>query len=323
LHTTATRLVPGLALVLAAVACGDDPAPADPLASIPSTYARIQCGRVFECCNAAEQDDVLLFDPPPATRAECEAKYEEFYGGLLVELRAGIDAGRIVYDEGRADACFAKAESASCESFFSVDFLADDPDCDAAFQGKVEIGGACAGDFDCADPSASCQGASSGGLGACTSPPGEGEPCADGLCAEGLTCRFAPSGSTLQCLSPTPNGAECTFDSDCQSKYCDFTTGVCTATQPAGGPCATNSSCASGYCDTAAGACAPKKADGAACVTGVECVSGYCADASGAGACEAKKPSGAACTVAAECESGSCDAGACAATSDGPRCDGM
>ena len=303
--------------------CSDDPQQTtdDPLAGLPKAYARVECGRVFACCDAAERDDVLLFDPAPATQAECEARYESFFGAVAVDLRKGIEAGRIVYDEARADTCFTKAEAAACADFFGSHFFDEDPDCEAMFQGTVALGGGCLGDDECEDPGASCAGASGTELGTCKAPPGAGEPCQNGLCGPGLTCRL--DEGMLKCVAPTADGAACDLDIDCQSGYCDFQAGICAAPAPVGGACAVNAGCASGYCDVGAGMCAAKKADGAACMTSVECASGFCDDAAGMGACAPTKPDGATCMVSAECTSGFCDAGACSPSTGAPVCDGL
>lgn len=324
MRTIAKILGVGLLFGLAWAGCSDEPPQTttdDPLAGLPATYARVQCGRVFACCDDVERDEVLLFDPVPKTQDECEARYESIFGAFVVDLRRGIEAGRIVYDAARADACFTKADSASCGDFFGTNFLDEDPDCEAAFQGTVALGGACLGDDECKDPGASCAGASGTDLGTCKAPPGEGEPCQEGLCGPGLTCRL--DVDMLKCFAPTPDGAACTLDIECASNYCDFQTGICAAPAKVGDPCSVNAGCASGYCDVAAGACAVKKADGAACVTGVECASGFCDDAAGAGMCAATKADGAPCLVSAECASGFCDAGSCSPGTGSPVCDGM
>ncbi len=316
----------GLTLGLFWAGCGDDPPPPaeqDPLADLPAIYTRITCGRIFSCCEVEERDDVILFDPAPTSIAECEAQYEIFFKNVIGDFLKGVDEGRLKYDAARADACFAKAEAASCADYFGSDFLDEDPDCEAAFQGTVALGGDCIDDDECKDPGASCVSSGSENVGTCTAPPGEGQPCDNGLCASGLTCRFGANGNMLQCLAPTADGGACSLDLDCQSGYCDFQAGVCATPAPAGSACVVNAGCASGYCDTGAGACAAKKADGADCVTGAECASSFCDDSGGAGVCTATKSDGAACMVSSECTSGLCDIGLCGPVSGSPVCDGI
>lgn len=310
-----------IALAVALAACGEDPAPvqADPLASIPSTYARIVCAQAFSCCDAKERADVLFVDPPPATQAECEPKLQAFLAAVFSQQRAAVDAGRLVFHADREKACFEKAQAATCAAFFEQNLMDTDPDCEAAFEGTVAVGGECAGDDECAVNGAICASSAGGKLGKCTLLGGEGEPCVDGRCQDGLSCRFAAADGMLKCIAPIANGGACLVDDDCTSGFCQYPASVCAAPAADGQPCSANAGCASGWCDVGASVCAAKKADGAACATSAECASGFC---DGTSMCSPKKAGGAPCAVGGECASGFCDQGACATTSSGPVCDG-
>jgi hypothetical protein len=323
---TAPSSLASVAFAVLLAACGDDPAPAqpDPLASLPSTYAHIVCAQAFSCCDVKERADVLFVDPPPATQAECESKLGAFLAAVFSQQRAAVDAGRLVFRADRSKACFENAEAATCDAFFGQNFMDTDADCEAAFEGAVAVGGDCASNDECATKGAICSSSAGGGmLGKCTLLGAEGEPCVDGRCQDGLSCRFAAADGMLKCIAPIANGGACLVDDDCTSGYCKYPEIVCAAPAADGQACSTNAGCASGYCDTAASLCAAKKSDGAACATSAECTSGFCDDSAGAGACAAKKAGGAPCAVGGECESGFCDQGACATATSGPVCDGQ
>ena len=109
--------------------------------------------------------------------------------------------------------------------------------------------------------------------------------------AGGLTCtQFAVHESALggMCESPfiglVANDAECAFDEECVSGYCDgdsiapVKTGLC-KTLPAAGEACPSLDCAEGsQCQS--GTCMPLKADGASCRNRDECASGACNGAS-------------------------------------------
>lgn len=104
-----------------------------------------------------------------------------------------------------------------------------------------------------------------------------------------LTCAAFAKDSSFACdggiTGLVADGASCTDDNQCTSKYCNEpmpNQGKCATPPGAGAPC--TDQCADGfYCDGAM--CAPQKALGSMCATKDECLEGRCYGPSGMKTC--------------------------------------
>lgn len=176
--------------------------------------AQAYCERVFACCTA---DELALFEvmpslgPPPAvtTEAQCRAHIQAFIEALNVlgVLKPFIDAGEIVYDEARRDACNAALAAMACTEFNKHTLLIATGGHCLPIRGTIEDGGACV-------LAQACKSGYCGGAGTCGPRPGVGQACA-GECADGAWC---DAGT---CAAKEPNGSACGRDEECVSEFCD------------------------------------------------------------------------------------------------------
>ncbi len=172
-----------------------------------------------------------------ASVAECKADVLVRFDDLV----AGVDAGRIRYDEGKAGDCLDALGSASCDT--SAQDVRDQPQaCRDAFQGTVADGGVCYDNEECI--SESCA------IADC------GMACCAGVCnptrvevALGGTC----NGTTGRCV---------------RGSFCDSATTTCVALRPLGGACTSNSQCTYGLYCPEIGTCADGPNRGDACPDG-------------------------------------------------------
>jgi hypothetical protein len=188
------------------------------LANLPEATARIECEKIFECCDAAERMEQLgFFDPMPTNVDECTATYAALINAFFGGTRAAVEAGTVIYDGDAAQRCLDATAAGSCADYAAQ--LASDEtsgDCDLAFQGTVANGGACDDDDNvcvsgyCADDGA--------GATTCAARPGAGEPCPDFECDDGLDCTFDGTGST--CVAKLADGMPCDDDGECLSGAC-------------------------------------------------------------------------------------------------------
>ena len=135
--------------------------------------------------------------------------------------------GRIEYDSAAAGDCIAALEGLSCSQYASAS-VADVSSCRPFIIAKVGDGGGCAQDYECT--SDNCVGATqSGGTstdGECKPLPTAGQSCDDN-CADGLYCGYDTSTGMEVCQALKADGAQCTFDRECESDYCDEATDTC------------------------------------------------------------------------------------------------
>ncbi|MGC4070620.1 MAG: hypothetical protein QM784_39310 [Polyangiaceae bacterium] len=124
-----------------------------------------------------------------------------FENGTFALIENKIEDGTIFYHSARAQACIDAVSRLGCEGLLER----DQPECLDALDGKVELGGDCDLDEECAG-SALCQ--SSGGTcpGKCVGLLKQGQSCgADGDCDDGLQC----SKETKLCVMPAGKGESC------------------------------------------------------------------------------------------------------------------
>lgn len=205
------------------------------LDNLGAELAAVSCSKQFECCTDAEimeLFDGLTYDGQPITTEEqCVAFANAFYTTFAVgAYKASLEKGRIEYDGAAAAECVAALERLSCSEIANGGGLSLAPvSCRPFIVPKVADDGACLQDYECI--SGNCMGESNSlgetpTDGTCRPIPMQGQEC-DDTCADGLYCDFDISANAETCQPLQPNGAECFYDSVCQSDYCDTTNDVC------------------------------------------------------------------------------------------------
>lgn len=142
-----------------------------------NAFAQTVCARMGECCGGVP--------------AGCVMTLTQSIGEIVTAYTPSINAGKIGYRGDKVAACLTTLKLASCTTF-KVGSTTTNVfrDCDAAFEPKVPVGGACEDSVEC--------------LG--------------GWCAaQGMTC-----------MARFPNGSQCLDDPHCQSDFCDETSMTCT-----------------------------------------------------------------------------------------------
>lgn len=186
-------------LLVFTVGCGDshDAGTGDgdvPIEELPRAWSESLCSVVDECIGPLA--DLFLGE------TDCVTTFQYgFEDGALADLEAAIDAGRVVYDPGKAGDCLAAIEAAGCDALDNPQ-----PDiCAEAIEGTVEVGGDCSLGFECVGH-AFCDRSAGTCPGTCTDPRPAGGDCGDDAhCRAGLVC----SEETSRCVAPSGAGAGC------------------------------------------------------------------------------------------------------------------
>jgi hypothetical protein len=185
-------------------------------------------------------------------------------------LNSAVSAGRLKYDAIAAKACLDQMQSQCAALLSPSPFVA--PGCEKVFTGLVADNGACADDSECRAPGSLCIFAQNASTGKCQQPPGEGQPCLNYACGEGLIC--APVNNKPVCVRVLDDGAACSSSYACMSGNCSA--GRCAAPRNPGEACTDAMECITGNCDSQTNTCAALKADGATCAYHEDCQSGIC-----------------------------------------------
>lgn len=323
--------LPLLSLVAASCADGPsestNPVPPPPVAvdDFMDTYVSTLCERASRCYVVASHLD-----------ASCESGVRQAFGD---DVKAAVDAGRILYNKDAAGVCIAGLAQMDC--------LAEQPSdatleaCLSALSGTIAAGDPCFGTFECKE--GVCPVVTGDTCPAvCPAVAKDGEACSlllggpDCDAREGLRC----SGGT--CVSPSAKGGACIDNFACQSGLV-CVANLCVPLRGDHEGCSQDASCKPGFFCVAegdeGGICEPRVAVGGACAKNVEernaafrhvqCMDGLVCKGAGveldgtniAGACEEPVDEGGDCTVEPEglqvfatgCKDGLvCDAGKCA-----------
>jgi hypothetical protein len=221
----------GLLLLIGAMACSSSTPTTSagtglPMDQLAPTFARVQCKKLFECCNAEEQKEVFR-SAPGTTEATCPALLEKQLE--LSKFTAAVQAGTMTYDGRSAERCVAEFSALSCAQMENAAPLS----CQLVFKGTRPDGQACTGTEHNICASGFCAGTNGGSMaGTCQKEPTIGQACPEGRCASGTFC-----GSSNVCMAPQVNGAPCFGGSECQSGICDRATMQCSATTMSGSTC--------------------------------------------------------------------------------------
>jgi hypothetical protein len=208
-----------IACSLVAAACGGGSSDPVPLEQLGRRTGEVMCGKMAECCTAAEfMDEVGV-----ANESACNALFGGFIDGFLTPVLVdSVEAGRLVYHGDRFAACLEAMAEMSCAELHGG--MADDlgfAGCDDPFEGQVADGEACANDVDCVSDHCSGDSVDLDGnpmLGTCGREPGAGDPCDDGECADDAWCDRTTATAT--CRAPLPDSSTCSSDDQCQSGRC-------------------------------------------------------------------------------------------------------
>jgi hypothetical protein len=172
------------------------------LADVPARYAAAAC-QVYTTCIG---ELLTLFRPGE----DCETNTTIQLTDELAGLQARVDAGRIVYDGTKLQACLDDVAAMGCELLTER----APPSCELALQGTVAEGGDCQLDEECEGEqycklTAACPGT-------CTLLEQAGGPCSGSSdCVSGLTC-----GDTGRCVAPAQPGEPCKGgEPDCTGGY--------------------------------------------------------------------------------------------------------
>jgi hypothetical protein len=226
-------LAAGLAL---AAGCGDSSSP-------PATAG--------DLCRAMVRAEVSRFDRC-STHGNYDWAFQSFNDCQTAQEAA--DAGRVVYDAAKAQACLDALGAIPCTAvnrekppFAFVDFQTA---CAEALVPQVADGGTCfnALGFECTSGRCSLSGGEAclaGGL--CEAAAGENEPCDVLGCRPGLLC----VDSTCVPPAVVGAGADCSADETfcADGQYCDA--GLCAGRKAASETCAGDEECRTGlYCGT-------------------------------------------------------------------------
>lgn len=182
---------------------GGDAAATIPIGEAAQKFAEALCARFEECmpgAGALVYGDVSCVDYTKRRLAD--------------SVLAGIDQlppDTAEYHPELAPACVAALRSAGAPKSECPKALDWPPECEAAVEGKVAEGKGCVHPAQCA-PGLYCD-LASGCPGKCSPKLGEGSPCYEGICKEGLDCQELKAQQGSFCTKPvaTP-GAPCGGD---------------------------------------------------------------------------------------------------------------
>jgi hypothetical protein len=114
----------------------------------------VLCAKAFECRDSFPANDFITFeDVYGATEAACVSRFTTFVDPAGVQ--ASVDAGRIAYSSGDAEACTDFQAGLTCDQVWAEN---QNPPaaCDRAFMGTVADGDACTHELDCAGEDSYC-----------------------------------------------------------------------------------------------------------------------------------------------------------------------
>lgn len=142
-----------LALVACHAACGDGGR--TPGGTVVESVERT-CAKVFACQDTFPGTDAEFMETFGANVSEC-------VDGILSDptlpapedFEASVEAGRIVFHADDAEVCLDTLDARSCAQLWNGGTTAPE-ECETAFEGQVEDGGACTLDEDCAAVSSEC-----------------------------------------------------------------------------------------------------------------------------------------------------------------------
>ncbi len=191
-------IVAGLVSMATLPACGSGGGGSVPLSDLPAKLADSLCAQYQNCYG----DIFALF----LNGSDCSTvTLQRIENGSFPLLQGKIDQGTVRYDGTKAQACLDSLDARTCAQMLDR----DTPECLAALDGTVELGGACdldeecKGEALCSSPGGTCPGSCSPLLVA-------GQACAqDSDCQAGMQC----SSETGLCVQPATADQPCEYGS--------------------------------------------------------------------------------------------------------------
>jgi hypothetical protein len=169
-----------------------------PIEELPAKYAEAMCTAYENCFGPLFGVFLNGSDCTELTTTRLE-------NSAFAQVKGKIDAGTVSYDGTKAQACLDVVSQLSCDDFLQR----DQPECLAALDGTVVLGGACDLNEECKG-SAICQSKDGVCPGKCVALLKAGQACgADGDCDDGLQC----SKETKLCVRPSAVGESCEYGS--------------------------------------------------------------------------------------------------------------
>jgi hypothetical protein len=196
-------------------------------ADYASESAKATCHHIYSCCDATER----MNDPTwGTTEEECVTMQTPVVTTNVMNLLAGVDAGRITYHADRAKQCLDSVTALSCAwgIYFNPLYVSG---CAHVFDGTVANGDACTLDVECM--SGFCMNGST-----CAARLASGEACtAPTSCQDGLYC---PVSAGDHCVAVKKVGEACEVSISCENNSCVIpdgqTSGTCGAPMTCNGP---------------------------------------------------------------------------------------
>jgi hypothetical protein len=186
-----------VATLMSLSSCGGDSAPSIALDALPPKLAGALCA-AYQSCYGPIFSLFLNGDCAAITEARVR-------NGSFPMLAGKIAQKTIMYDGSKAQACLDSMAARSCTDLLER----DSPECLAALDGTVELGGACDIDEECKGL-ALCKSSSGTCPGQCTALLVAGQACGeDADCQSGLQC----SNETKLCVAPAGTGQACEYGS--------------------------------------------------------------------------------------------------------------
>ncbi len=201
-----------LMFVFTLVGCSSEdsePNSAADLSSFGTEVSKIQCSKIFECCQADDLSEVFS-GVEVSTQEECESAVDGYVRVFVVPgVEQAVDGGSATLGSSES-ACLSALQSQSCDAFSpspNVDIFRIEA-CRDFIQPNLETSEFCSQDWEC--KSGFCA-----GEGSCATPPKETEPCASQRCAEGLFCN-----AENVCVRKVAEGEDCDRNEACASNNC-------------------------------------------------------------------------------------------------------
>ena len=227
---TKNRFLTGIGLTVGLLGCGS--VSGIPIEKTSTDFAKAICPKAYDCCTTEQL--MGNKDLAGTTEAECEDLTAQNFRKRLNTMQDSENKGRAKFDQAQVDACLTALRASTCSDLTMIRSLAGIPACNSTFATPlVAVGGTCGQDYECID--SVCQKAEGAWEGVCVVGAAAGASCDTNHCAQDLICD--PRDGNIEaddvCVMEQDNGAACTSNFECKSRYCvapsDATAKTCMA----------------------------------------------------------------------------------------------